>query len=141
MAGSPDGVARAIAEASASLDLALMGPDPDLVASFFTLDGVLGESGMDDVVGRTAIREFIAGANLLRTVSFHRLWRDELVVLDGRAIELGRFDETKIKPGQPPVRERGRTVIFWRLEPDGAWRIARLVVSDLPRPPARESTE
>ena len=136
MTDRSDAVARAIAEASASLDRALMGPDADAVARHFTEDGILGESGMDDVVGRTAIRDFLARANTVRTVTFHRLVRQELEIIGDRAIELGRFDETKVPPGQPPIDERGRTVTYWRNEPDGAWRIARLVVSDLPSSPA-----
>ncbi len=134
MTTSNDDPGRAIAAASASLDQALMGPDPALVASHFTEDGVLGESGMADLVGRVAIRDFLAKANGVRTVTFHKLFRDELELFGDRAIELGRFDETKVKPGQPPIQERGRTVTYWRREPDGAWRIARLVVSDLPMP-------
>jgi uncharacterized protein (TIGR02246 family) len=132
MASRDSEVARAIALASASLDQALMGPDAERVAAHFTADGVLGESGMHDLIGRTAIRDFLAAANAVRTVTFHRLYRDELEILGDRAIELGRFDETKVRPGQAPVYERGRTVTYWRREPDGAWRISRLVVSDLP---------
>jgi uncharacterized protein (TIGR02246 family) len=128
-------IARAIAAASAALDRALMGSDPDLVASHFTEDGVLGESGMEDLVGRPVIRDFLAKANTVRTVTYHRLHREELELLGDRAIERGRFDETKVKPGGPPIHERGRTVTWWRRDRDGAWRIARLVISDLPAEP------
>jgi ketosteroid isomerase-like protein len=126
-----------LSEASASLDRALVGPDPDAIARHFTEDAVLGESGMEDVIGRAKIRDFLAAGNRVRTVTHHRLFRDELIVVGDRAVELGRFDETKIKlAGGPPIQERGRTVTYWRKEPDGSWRISRLVVSDLPGPGA-----
>jgi hypothetical protein len=48
-----------LAQASAQLDSALVGGDPDDVASHFTEDAVLGESGADDAVGREAIRAFL----------------------------------------------------------------------------------
>jgi uncharacterized protein (TIGR02246 family) len=127
-------VADRIAAASASLDKALESPDAAAVASHFTEQGVLGESGLADVVGRAAITEFLAGANQKRRVIHHRLTRDELIVLGDRAIERARFAETKQYPGQAPVHEWGRVVTFWKRETDGAWRIEHLVVSDLPGP-------
>jgi uncharacterized protein (TIGR02246 family) len=127
-------VAARIAAVSASLDRALESPDAAAVARHFTADGVLGESGMADVVGRPAITEFLAGANRKRRVTHHELTREELIVLGDRAIERARFAETKQFPGQAPVDEWGRVVTFWRREADGAWRIERLVVSDLPGP-------
>jgi ketosteroid isomerase-like protein len=127
----PDG--EAIARAGAALDQSLMAGSAAEIAGHFTEDGILGESGMADLVGRAAIRDFLARANQVRTVVHHRLHRDELVMVDGdRAIEYGRFDETKVKPGEAPIEERGRTVTDWRRGADGVWRIARLVVSDLP---------
>jgi uncharacterized protein (TIGR02246 family) len=127
-------VADRIAAASASLDRALASPDAAAVASHFTEDGVLGESGMADVVGRAAIADFLGAANQKRRVTHHELTRDELIVLGDRAIERARFAEIKQLPGQAPVHEWGRVVTFWKREPDGAWRIERLVVSDLPGP-------
>lgn len=121
-----------IAEASVQLDSALVGGDPDDVASHFTEDAVLGESGADDAVGREAIRAFLARGNELRTVTRHVLTRDELIVMGDRAIEFARFDEGKRLRDGREVSERGRVVTDWRRGPDGRWRIARLVVSDLP---------
>jgi uncharacterized protein (TIGR02246 family) len=121
-----------IAEASASLDGALVRGDPDEVAAHFTEDAVLGESGAPDALGRAAIRAFLARGNEVRTVTRHVLTRDELIVLGDRAIEFARFDEGKRLRDGSEVSERGRVVTDWRLGSDGRWRIARLVVSDLP---------
>jgi len=125
-------IPRRIAEASASLDLALVDGDPDRVADHFTEDAVLGESGAADAVGRAAIRGFLARGNEVRTVTRHRVTRDDLLVAGDRAIEFGRFDEGKRLRDGKEVTERGRVVTDWRLGADGRWRIARLVVSDLP---------
>ena len=121
-----------LAQASAQLDSALVGGDPDDVASHFTEDAVLGESGADDAVGREAIRAFLVRGNELRTVTRHVLTRDELIVMGDRAIEFARFDEGKRLRDGREVSERGRVVTDWRRGADGRWRIARLVVSDLP---------
>ena len=124
--------AQAIAAASASLDRALVSGNPDEVSAHFTHDAVLGESGAPDAVGRAAIREFLVRGNQQRTVTHHRLIRVDLVVLEDRAIEFGLFDEVKVLSGGESVVERGRTVTDWRRDADGSWKIARLVVSDLP---------
>ena len=121
-----------IAEASVWLDAALVGGDPDDVVSHFTEDAVLGESGAEDAVGREAIRAFLVRGNELRTVTRHVLTRDELIVMGDRAIEFARFDEGKRLRDGREVSERGRVVTDWRKCSDGRWRIARLVVSDLP---------
>ena len=127
--------ARAIAEENAGLDRALVHGTPADCAAYFTEDAMVGESGMADVVGRLAIAGFFEAGNRVRTVTAHVIHRDDLIFIDpDRAIEFGRFDETKVKPGQAPIHERGRTVTEWRRESDGRWRIARLVVSDLPSP-------
>jgi ketosteroid isomerase-like protein len=128
----PDHVGQAVAAANAALDRALVHGTPDEAASLFTADAVLGESGMADVVGRQAIAGFLARGNQVRTVTFHAVHREELIVLGTRAIEFAWFDEIKLANGGVPVRERGRVVTDWRLDSDGAWRIARLVISDLP---------
>lgn len=123
---------RRIAEAAASLDRALVHGDPAGVAAHFTEDAVLGESGAADAVGLAAIREFLVRGNAVRKVTRHRLVRDDLLVTGDRAIEFGRFDETKLMRDGREVVERGRVVTDWRCGPDGNWKIARLVVSDLP---------
>ena len=128
------GAGAAIAAASGSLDRALIDGDPVQVAGHFTIDAVLGESGLDDVVGREAIRGFLEQGNRVRTVTHHEIHRTELLVFDRLAVEYGWFSETKIKPGQSPIHERGRTVTYWRHDDDGVWRIRRIVVSDLPLP-------
>lgn len=127
-----DVAADLIAEVAARLDRALVGGDVDDVALCFTDDAVLGESGAEDAVGRSAIRDFLVRGNAVRTVTHHRLVREDLLVAGDRAIEFGRFDEVKRFPDGREVTERGRVVIDWRRGPDGRWRIARLVVSDLP---------
>ncbi len=127
-----DEVARAIASVTAALDTAIVQGTPEEAASHFTVDAVLGESGAADVVGRDAIAAFLARGNQVRAVTSHCIHRDELLVLGDRAIEFGWFDETKVPHGGMPVSEQGRIVTDWRRDPDGAWRMARLVISDLP---------
>jgi ketosteroid isomerase-like protein len=129
---SENEAAREIRDAAASLDTALVGGDPGEIAEHFTEDAILGESGAEDAVGRSAIHGFLARGNEVRTVTRHVLTRDELIVLGDRAIEFARFDEGKRLRDGREVSERGRVVTDWRKCPDGRWRIAKLVVSDLP---------
>jgi uncharacterized protein (TIGR02246 family) len=121
-----------LAERTAALDRALMAQDAEGVAALFTEDAVFGESGMADFVGRRAIRDFLAEADRTRAVVYHRLVRDQLILAGDRAVEIGRFDEAKQRPGHPPQQERGRVVLVWRRVAGGDWLIERLVVSDLP---------
>ena len=109
-----------------------MDGDAPGAADHFTHDALLGESGIDDVVGRDAIRAFLERGNEVRTVLHHELHRIELVDFGELALEYGWFDETKSKPGLPEILERGRTMTLWRHDSDGAWRIHRLIISDLP---------
>lgn len=125
-------VAEAIAAVSASIDRALMEGDASAVAGHFTHDAILGESGDEDVVGRDAILAFLERGNAVRAVTHHQLHRQELHLFGDLAVEYGWFDEVKLKPGLLPIHERGRTMTLWRCDPDGAWRIHRLVISELP---------
>jgi len=127
-----DDVGARLAALGRELDRALVEQDHAGAAAVFTEDAVLGESGMEDVVGRAAIRDFLAAGDRVRRVTHHQLTRDDLLVAGDVAVETARFDEGKEYPDRPPVRERGRVVLFWRRETDGQWRIFRLVVSDLP---------
>lgn len=130
---SVDEAGRAIAAVNAALDRALVSGTPEEAAAHFTVDALLGESGMADVVGRTAIAAFLTRGNQVRTVTYHLVHREELILFGDRAIEFARFDETKIlKASGAEVTERGRFVTDWRRQADGAWRIARMVISDLP---------
>ncbi len=139
--GSPNGLTipsdadqagLAIAAANRILDRALVEQKPEVAAALFTADAVLGESGVADVVGRAAIAGFLARGDLVRAVTFHAVHRDDLIVIGDRAVEFAWFEETKVLHGGAPVHERGRIATDWRREADGAWRIARLVISDLP---------
>lgn len=123
----------AIAAVNAALDRALVSGTPEEASRHFTVDAVLGESGVADVVGRAAITAFLAKGNEVRTVTWHQIHRDDLIHLGDRAIEFARFDETKRLAGGAIVEERGRFVTDWRYDADGSWRIGRLVISDLPR--------
>jgi ketosteroid isomerase-like protein len=130
----PAAVGELLARQGRVLDQALMAQDAGAAAECFTDDAVLGESGLEDLRGRSPIRAFLTEANQRRRVVFHRLRRDDLLVAGDHAVETCRFEETKQSPGGQPVHERGRAVIFWRKEPDRMWRIRHLVVSDLPPP-------
>lgn len=132
MTSDAERAGAAIAAANAELDRALIRATPEAAAALFTTDAVLGESGMADVVGREAIAEFLARGDQLRAVTFHAVHRDDLIVIGDRAIEFAWFEETKLPHGGVPIQERGRIATDWRREADGAWRIARLVISDLP---------
>ena len=122
----------AIATTSRLLDQALMDGDAAAAASHFTNDAILGESGLDDVVGRASILEFLVRGNQVRTVTHHALHRKELFLFGHSALEYGWFDETKRTSDNALLHERGRTMTLWRRDDDGAWRIHRLVISDLP---------
>lgn len=133
-----DNASTAIAQACRALDRALMDGDDVAAAHYFTDNAILGESGVDDVVGRDAILAFLQRGSTVRTVTHHELHRVELLLFGEHAVEYGWFDESKRRGTLPEEHERGRTMTLWHRDEDDVWRIHRLVISDLP-PHASES--
>ncbi len=111
--------------------------DADAVADMYTLDGRLMEAGADDVVGRLAIRALLKAAFAGRTqiLDTHVTPR-EIMAYDGIMFDRGDYIQTSAALGQPrhAVDLYGRYFAVWSQQPDGAWKLARLLVAPKKQP-------
>ena len=107
---------------------------PDSSAALFTGDGELLEPGMRPLRGPEAIRTFLAPLWHAVTVTKAVTTTDAIEVHGDVAYLWGTYDQVVAVQNQPPADYHGRLVAEWRREPDGAWRIRRLLVQPSPRP-------
>jgi ketosteroid isomerase-like protein len=110
------------------LDEAIRQDDFSTLSECVTEDAYLLWPGVEDIVGREAIREaFVSLA--MQTLS----WEPEYRVVDvhgDRAYILGRFIERRRYPETGGVeRVPGRIVYFGRRQPSGEWLISHVLTS------------
>ena len=105
--------------------LASSGRDVDLIISYWTDDARVYPPGMPPVIGRAALREYVAAA--LAIPGFRITWTTTEAMLspDGRqACLLSTNRVTLPDAAGTPVTTEGRAITVWRREPDGEWRCA-----------------
>jgi uncharacterized protein (TIGR02246 family) len=106
----------------------------DSVAAMFTQDAQLLEPGMAPLRGREAIRAFLAPFDGKVTVDTVENRTDLVEVYGDTAYLWGRYRQVARTGDQPPGEFDGRYVARWRLEADGRWRLARLLMQPAPKP-------
>lgn len=97
--------------------------DVERTVSYWTDDAILLPAGTRPLVGKEAIREFVAAS--FRTPGFSVSWEStEPKFATGRdlAYMVGRNKFTVRGPDGNLVTTTGNAVSIWRKEPDGAWR-------------------
>lgn len=129
----PDAAARDAVQAAQDHYIALIKRvNSDSLASLYTTDGELLEPGMAALNGREAIRAFLApfdGKTVVDTVYS----RTEALEVHGTVGYLwGSYHQVARMPPQPAGTYDGRFVAKWQLEPDGHWRLARLLMQPGP---------
>jgi uncharacterized protein (TIGR02246 family) len=133
-----DAAARREVEAAMQQYTTLLrtGP-PDAVAALFTADGELLEPGMDALKGPAAIRAFLEPLVAAYEVQAASSETEAVEVFGKTAYQWGTYKQTvatksKAAVAPHPVDYRGRYVASWRREPDGHWRLARMLVQPFP---------
>ena len=111
--------------------------DVESLVTFFGEGARLMEPGADDIVGRVAIRSVMiaAFAQRVRTVDIRMMPR-EVTGYDGVIYDQGSYVET-LAPQDNPKRAfdiYGRYFAVWVQQPDGAWKLARLMRSQKKQP-------
>lgn len=114
--------------------------DVEKIANLYGTDARLMEPGNDDIVGRIAIHSLITSAfsQRVRTVDVKMIPR-EVVGYDGIIYDQGDYIET-MAPQDNPRRAYdiyGRYFAVWAQQPDGTWKIARMMRSTKKPRPAR----
>ena len=110
--------------------------DPAVFEELLADDAVIQAPGMPAIEGREAclhfVREVLAGLHALyeRQVLCESA---ELLVEGDVAIDRGRFSQTLTpRDGAHPSDEEGHYLWMYRRQPDGAWRLARIIGSVQP---------
>ncbi len=136
-AGPPD--AETGLEISAAMEryqIAARTVNPDSMASFYTATATLFEPGIEPIVGREAIRAFLAsfpGA----TVHVATATPDTIEVHGPMALLWGTYFERLDFPGQPTSEQAGKFVAQWVRGATGTWLIERMYRIPLPTPAPR----
>ena len=101
------------------------GKDVDLVASFWSDDGVIVPADAPVVSGKAAIRDFVAGS--FATPGFHIGWtpvRSQVHVSDDGTMGYSVSESSTTFPGEDGklVTMAGRGVSIWRRDANGQWK-------------------
>lgn len=114
--------------------------DVDAIASLYTEDARLMISGIDDIVGRLGIKSLFtyAFAQRVRAIDMRMMPR-EVLGYDGIIFDQGDYIETRAQQNTPrsAFDVYGRYFTVWAQQPDGAWKIARMMLSPKQQPAPR----
>jgi ketosteroid isomerase-like protein len=109
--------------------------DVERVLSYWTDDATVFAPGGPPIVGKPAIREYVA--RNLQTPGFGITWKTTRVVV-ARSGELAyATGNNRVSFGGPdgrPVTVEGKAVTVWRKEPGGAWKCVIDIWNDVSPP-------
>lgn len=105
--------------------LASQGGDVDTIVSYWTEDAVVLPSGQPKIVGREALRQYVAES--MKIPGFRITWKssDPVIAADGKTAYM--FAENTVSmqgPDDSTLVIPGRALTIWRKEADGQWRCA-----------------
>lgn len=98
--------------------------EPAKFVSVYADDAVVMMEDAPDISGIAAIREGIAG--MMQDPAFALSFEADRVVVaraGDLAYETGTYALTMTGPDKKPAPEKGRYVVVWRKQPDGAWKV------------------
>ena len=122
-AGSTSDAASQILRLDGEWSQAAQGRDVDRVVSFWADDATVFPPGRPPVVGKAAIREFVAKS--FQTPGFSISWKTTGVVVSRSgdfAYGTGTNRVTFSGPDGREVTVEGKAVTVWRREPEGVWK-------------------
>lgn len=122
----------AVERAMQEYGAALRGASADSVAAWYTSDGELLEPGMAPLRGRKAIRDFLAPLASAVEVESIALSTDLVDVHGDAAEQWGTYRQVAGERGKAKQTYTGRYAARWRHEPDGPWRLERLMMQPGP---------
>jgi uncharacterized protein (TIGR02246 family) len=122
-AGRPEDVRARILRLDAEWSEAAQGRDVDRIVSYWADDATVLPPGDPPVVGKAAIREFVAKS--FENPSFRISWKTNDVVVSQSgdlAYATGTNRVSFTGPDGTPVTVDGKAVTVWRREKDGSWK-------------------
>ncbi len=122
-AGRSDDVRARILQLDAEWSEAAQTRDVDRVVSYWADDATVLPPGGPAIVGKAAIREFVAKS--FENPSFRIAWKtNDVVVSEGGDLAYG-IGTNRVNVNAPdgtPVTMDGKAVTVWRREKDGSWK-------------------
>ena len=116
---------NAIRAVVANFDKAVLAGDWPAVVSVYAEDGMLLPPNASTVQGRAAIQNFFSA--FPKITEFKR----SLVEIEGQgdlAYPRATYEMTMMPPGaKAPLKDRGKVIAVWRKQPDGSWRVLRVM--------------
>jgi uncharacterized protein (TIGR02246 family) len=112
--------------------------DVDRTVPFWADDATILAPGMPAIVGKDAIRNYVAGA--FATPGFSISWTTEKVEVSQSgdlAYSSGTDRISLTGPDGKPMTQENRGVAVWKKQPDGSWRCVLDVMSPSAPPSAK----
>jgi ketosteroid isomerase-like protein len=103
----------------------------DSIAALYTSDGELLGTNMRTIRGPDSIRVFLSSFANVR-VDTARMRSDGISILGNEAVQWGTYAQTATVPGRGTVNVQGRFVAHWLRQPDGTWRLRRMLAQPAP---------
>ena len=135
-AGNPGDTRARILQLDAEWSEAAQTRDVDRVVSYWADDATVLPPGGPAIVGKAAIREFVAKS--FENPSFRISWKtNDVVVSPGGdfAYGIGANRVNVSAPDGTPVTIDGKAVTIWRREPDRSWKCVVDIWNDTPPAP------
>ena len=120
-----DQVEAAIRTADAQWLAAARAHDLERTLSFWSDDVILMRPGAPPVVGKAALRNYVAGAFAIPNFSISWITDRVWVARSGELAYATGTDEIRMtSPQGKAVVEHNKAVAIWRRQPDGSWKCA-----------------
>jgi uncharacterized protein (TIGR02246 family) len=108
--------------------------DLDRILPFWSDDATILAPGTPAIIGKEAIRKYVAGA--FATLGFSITWKTDKIEVSQAgdlAYSSGTDRISVTTPDGKTVTEENRAVAIWKKQPDGSWKCVMDVMS--PGPP------
>jgi uncharacterized protein (TIGR02246 family) len=132
-AGHPEDIRARILRLDAEWSEAAQTRDVDRIVSYWADDATVLPPGGPPVVGKAAIRAFVAKS--FENPSFRISWKTNDVVVSKSgdfAYGIGTNRVSVTAPDGTLVTVDGKAVTIWRREPDGSWKCVVDIWNDAP---------
>jgi uncharacterized protein (TIGR02246 family) len=123
---------QAVAAALNDYAAAVKTNDVARITAWWTEDAVVINRGAPTIHGRAAWASLLTQLFASTKITDASVHVDEISASGDLAYLIATYDEA-LQPERGPLRhDRGRFVFIWRRQPDGSWKIARGIGTDLP---------
>jgi uncharacterized protein (TIGR02246 family) len=134
-ANAPADAASEVLRVDAEWSQAAQARDLDRILSYWAQDAIVYPPGAPALVGKAAIREYVAKS--LQTPGFAISWKSDRAVVSksgDMAYATGRNRVTFLGPDGKSVTVDGKAVTVWRKQTDGSWKCVIDIWNDLSTP-------